>query len=195
MSDRPRPYDPNDPPRFGEWVWVGGLGAKPAIDSGSGRKAIWIAVVVVVALIAWSMFAFRGCGAQAPNAKLIFGEKSLGDDGNLRGRIVITIPNGRYIDAGIDGADIGANISLSGQIGQTVVEVVPARIRYVTSDLQEEVDGKTLLGGEVKIAVTLRGAKDYLPNDVTVSFKTTLVDKSGEKQEEFSGSDTVRFGD
>lgn len=195
MNDRPRPYDSNDPPRFGEWVWVGGLGEKPVIDSGTSRKAIWIAVVVVIALIAWSLFAFRGCGTPTPNAKLIFGEQSLGKDGNLRGRIVISVPSGRYIDAGIDGADVGANISLSGKIGQTVVEVVPARIAYVTSDVKAEVEGKLLLGGEVRVAVTLRGAKEYLPNDVTVSFKTTLVDRNGVQQEEFSGSDTVRFGD
>ncbi len=196
MSDHPRPYDPEDPPRYGEWVWVGGLGASATPAARKGVPKIWIAILVTLALVAWAVMAFRGCERTAPSgAELVFGAKSLGDDGVLRGRLVIDVPDGKFIDAGLDGDELGANLVLSAKIGANVMEVVPAQKKYIQPEVTREVDGRVLLGGKVNVSVALRGAKEFLPNDVTVSFKTTLVDRDGDAQDELSGTDTVRFED
>lgn len=197
MTDRPRPYDPNDPPRFGEWVWVGGLAQTSAISKARGRYRIWIAVVVVVALVAWSVAVFRGCHRERGpvTAKLIFGATSLGADGALRGRIVIEVPEGEFIDAGPNGEEIGVSLAMTGKIEDTVVKVAPARIKYVQAERTLDAAGRVLLGGEVAVGVTLRDVSVLLPGEVTVSYDTTLVDENGRRTRDVSGQDSVRFGD
>jgi hypothetical protein len=197
MTDRPRPYDPDDPPRFGEWVWVGGLGQTPAISKSQGKPRIWIAVAVVVALVAWSVAAFRGCHREpAPvRSQLIFGASSLGADGALRGRIVIKLPEGEFIDAGPNGEEIGANLVMTAKVADAAVEIVPARIKYVQAERTLDSNGRPLLGGDVAVGVTLRDVSVLLPGEVTVSYDTTLVDEHGKKTRDVSGQDSVRFGD
>lgn len=197
MTNKPRPYDPNDPPRVGEWVWVGGLGQTPAIDRSKGQRRIRIAVVVVVALVAWFIAAFRGCHREPlpTSARLIFGSESLGADGSLRGRLEIELPEGEFIDTGVNGTKLADKVVLIGKIGDSEVKVVPPNIKYTVKDREIKANDRVLLGGKVGLNVTIRDAATHLPGEVTISYEVSLVDQRGRKTRDISGSDSVRFGD